>query len=1338
MRRTLRIAAWSVGALALLIVLLIAAVLVAGNTQRGRELIERVTLDLTKGDVRLEGLAGAFPSRLELARLEVSDEQGVWLTADHISLQWSPLDFIRWYVKVQRVRAAQVDVRRRPVSRPPHHRGKLHLPQFDVADFTIDALVLEPALAGMRADLKVRGSGHLDSLEDARLDVRGSGHLESAEDARIEYDVHLRLDPARMDANLKLEEPAGGPLEHLARLPGLGALEVTGSLAGPRTAEAIELNARAGDLHVQVRGTLDLHGREGTLEYSAESPQLAPRPGLAWQHLDIEGRWTGSLRTPQASGAVSVDGLQLPEGARLASLRATLSASGGALNVDATVRGLAIPHVPPQLLAASPLRVAATLHLDEAGRPLELTLDQRLVSLRAQAVTAGARSVAFTITLPDLSPFAALARQGDVRGKATVSGKLAQRSGTVRLEMGANAAFGAPRRWAGLLGRTARAQVSASLTDQALTVERLSVTGAALSFSASGRAQRVTASAGRAGTQPSRGPATGAVRELRGRWSLELPSLAALSPDFAGKLQATGQFAGAPRLVGAEMQAAATLSIRGSPTSTVAMNVQAHGLPSAPTAAIEAKGSFLGAPVQLDAFFERSRSDTYHLEIQRTDWKSAHLEADLTTGTDLSQGRGSLKLRIDRLADLAPLVGRPLQGSLTGGLGLSPDGGRTHVQLELDAHDIGAGQLTTTAKLTGSGPIDAVRLSLAAQSEGLRSGPARLGANAQLDVPARVLELSSAQVSYHGQSLRLLSPARIAFASGLQLSKVRLGAEHAVLEVAGELAPALELRASLSGVDAHLVNAFVPHLLAQGSLRLETRLHGTLSAPLGRARLAVSALRFGDPGAAALPLLDLRVTAQLMGTTAQLDAALHAGRASQLTITGRAPLNAQSTVDLKLAGKLDVAFANAFLEAHGERAAGTLSVNATVTGPAQDAEIGGSVELTHGDIRDYTQGIHLGDITAHLVGGQGILKIASLTAHAGSGDISMTGTFGVLERGMPIDLRLTARNAQPITNDILTANLNADMSAKGTLRERLEIAGTLRVNRALIGIPNSLPPNVQVLNVIRPGQAPPAPVVHRLVIGLDIAVDAPREILVQGRGLNAELGGEVRIRGTTLKPVVSGGFQMLRGSFSLASARLNFTMGDVSFNGAGLRRRIDPTLDFTASATAADATVTLHISGFADAPRFELSSSPPLPQDEILARLLFGEPAAQLTAVQLAEIGAALVSLTGVGGGGLNPLEKVQKALGLNVLTVGSAPNTGTNPNQNTGAAVTAGRYVTSRVFVAATQSTTGVSQLQVDVDLTKHLKLQTRLGNGTATAQGVTPENDPGSSIGITYQFQY
>ncbi len=123
-------------------------------------------------------------------------------------------------------------------------------------------------------------------------------------------------------------------------------------------------------------------------------------------------------------------------------------------------------------------------------------------------------------------------------------------------------------------------------------------------------------------------------------------------------------------------------------------------------------------------------------------------------------------------------------------------------------------------------------------------------------------------------------------------------------------------------------------------------------------------------------------------------------------------------------------------------------------------------------------------------------------------------------------------------------------------------------------------------------------------------------------------------------------------------------------------------------------------------------------------------------------LGAALASLGGVGGGGgesWNPLTWIKKGLGLNTLSVGGATRPGaTGGNQMAGASVTAGKYISNRVYVAATQTTLGTSQVRVDINLTRHVKLQTRLGNGTATAQGTTPENDPGSSIGLSYQIEY
>ena len=107
-----------------------------------------------------------------------------------------------------------------------------------------------------------------------------------------------------------------------------------------------------------------------------------------------------------------------------------------------------------------------------------------------------------------------------------------------------------------------------------------------------------------------------------------------------------------------------------------------------------------------------------------------------------------------------------------------------------------------------------------------------------------------------------------------------------------------------------------------------------------------------------------------------------------------------------------------------------------------------------------------------------------------------------------------------------------------------------------------------------------------------MTINAPRQILVQGRGLDAELGGSVHIGGTLDAPLVSGGFDLQRGTLSIGGSRLNLQTvppGRVSFDGAGLKRTIDPTLDFTAESKVASTgtDVTLHISGHADSPKID-------------------------------------------------------------------------------------------------------------------------------------------------------
>ena len=1326
MRRMLKISAWVVGALALLCLTIGAVLYIAGNTDRGRAMIEKLTYALTSGNVSLSGLAGSFPRQLTLDRLELRDERGVWLTAEKVTLTWSPMALLANRIDVGSVHAGHVDMERLPVSSSKAHSEKpVSIPHIDVADLAVDRVTLGRELAGMPAELVLRGNAHLRTVQDMVIDagahrINGDGN----------YELHLRFDSQRMDAVLNLHEPAGGPLENILQLPGLGALAATVNLNGPLAAERLEVSVDAGAFRGRAQGSLDLRDLSADLNVDVDSPALAPRPDLAWQRASLHGRWQGSVKAPHAQAHVEVDQLRLPGGMALATVKGDMTAESGKAELSAVIGGLLIPGTAPRLLQDSPVTLNASLILDQAARPLAVTASHRLFSLTGSAETAatqGERSATLELKLPDLTPLAALGGQ-QVRGSALVKARLKYDGKSTHLVLDANAALQPGTEiWSGPVGDRAALQLSGVFTDEAMIVDSMKFTGRTVTLTASGALSKPAAGSPQAASM------------LRANWNLDAADLRTLAPALAGTLKASGSLSGPITGMAGAARLTSTLSVRDSPTGTLSADIKFRGLPSALAATLEAQGALDGSPLHVDVGMERSPGGAFRAIVHRVDWKSVQADGDITIAPAGAQSRGQLRLQVGQLADLQHVLGTDVKGSVAGTVALHSDEGRTHAQLHLDAHELAVASLVGNAQLSAEGLTDALGFKLDLQVPKLQGAAASLSAAGSVNLDARKITLTSAVANYRGQDAHLLAPAQIALANGVSVDALKLGAQRAVLELAGEISPALDLTASLRQVQPSLVNVFVPGLLAAGTIDAHAQLQGSLASPTGEVRVNATGLASSDDAAFGLPPVDIQATARLMGDGADVDAHLVAGTQSRLSVVGRAPLAAAGAVDLKIHGDLDVGMINPLLEARGQHASGEIQIDGSVTGDLMDPKIGGTVNLSKGSVRDYVRGVSLTDITAAIVGSEGSLEIKSLTATAAPGTVSMTGTVGVLQPGVPVDLRIKADHAQPIVSKLITANLNAELRVSGTARERLDIAGKVDLGRTLIGIPNSLPPNVVVLDVRRRGKAAPAAPDKQLVIGLNVDVKGPQEILVKGRGLDAEMGGDLHLGGTTDSPLVSGGFDLQRGSFSLGN-KLSFTAGRISFNGAGLRNKIDPTLDFTAQSTVGSVTATLRITGFADAPQFELTSSPIQPQDEIMALLLFGAPATQLSAWQLAQVGAMLATLGGVGGdGGLNPLVKIQKSLGLDRLTVGAGTTNTATGTENSGASIEAGRYISKRVYIEAKQNTTGTSQLEADVDLTKHLKLQTRLGNGNAASlQGTTPENDPGSSIGLAYQFEY
>ena len=189
-----------------------------------------------------------------------------------------------------------------------------------------------------------------------------------------------------------------------------------------------------------------------------------------------------------------------------------------------------------------------------------------------------------------------------------------------------------------------------------------------------------------------------------------------------------------------------------------------------------------------------------------------------------------------------------------------------------------------------------------------------------------------------------------------------------------------------------------------------------------------------------------------------------------------------------------------------------------------------------------------------------------------------------------------------------------------------------------------------------------------------------------------------------------GGFDLRRGTLNLLGGQLVFTRGRVQFLGD-----VTPELDLTAQMTTTDITAYVNITGSAAKPEFAFTSSPTLPQDEILSRILFQKASGSLSPFQALELANAASALSGNG----DAFEKLRKTLGVDSFDV----TTGASGGPVVGAQKAINERLSLGVKSGARPEDNGVS---LNFDVTRHLRLQ-----GGVDASG-------GSTGGVGVQWEY
>ena len=1335
----------------------------------GRALIVR-GLPLYAPQSGLRVSAGAIEGNvfgtLRVRDLALADPAGVFARVPVLDLAWQPLTLLENRLTVRRATAPEVVVLRRPDLRPSADRRVLPDIDIVVGRLTIGRLDLAAPVTGIAEAVHLDGSGTA---------LRGRAQVTLAATSATGGDVvRLHLDAApdadRFDVAATVAAPARGTLARLLALP--AALDARVAGQGTWRDWHGTAVARLGRRPLADLALTETQGRVIVAGRVAPAPLLdgaAARATASGVRLRLDGRLTGRVLTARLD-AVSP--------AVRAALAGTADFGHEVLTgVRLDARALQPAALFPRLTGRD-IVLAARVSGTFATPLVDYALTSPSFAWRATRFTAFRATGHVVARAPLVVPVAASAARVDGVG-ADLAPLLAgvRLSGPLAVGHGAITGTGLAVAAAGVRGSAAVRLAFDG--DYALgfdgivphfAVGDLGVADVAVKFRA------VPAPGGTAVAGTLRAAATRLDSGLFRTIFAGLPVVTSgfdLAPDLAMRFTDLRVASPGVALAGAGTRDAAGLvhiAAHGTSRDYGAVGVVLAGPVDAPTAdvALAAPGFGLTAV-------------TAHVAPGAAGWTvAAHgttavgpaaLDARLAPGgtaADLAatlagvSAKGGVTLdAAGHAAGRLAIGGSGLAGSLVLTLGAAQQAElaltATNAQLgttrlargTLAAHAaLGSGPPAVEARLT-AGDVRAAGVTLASAAATLSlandRGTATLTATGTAGVPFTVVldaRGSDAAVdlgasgTVDGRPLRLDHRAVVTRRGGVwTLAPVMLLTPDGRAELAGSVGDGVRASLRADRLGLSLLT------LADPAFNFGGYVSGTLAValptagpPSGSAALRVTGLTRAGLASSSTPV-DVAVNAALTPDTAALRGVVIAGGATvgrvqadlRLAATGdlrqrllAAPLFAQARFD----GPAQALWALGGVEALDVRGPVALALDAG--GRLGDPRLSGTVTAHGARVENLTLGTVVDNLMLDGRFAGSRLDLASFAGTIGKdGRLSGSGAIDLsTERGFPLDVTARLDNAQAINRDDLRATMT------GTLRLHSDggggkIGGALDIVRARYRLGRAAAnADVPVLAVVERnaellGRAPPR-VVKPTLWTLDVAATARDNVVVEGLGLNSIWRGALRITGRATAPEFSGRVQLVRGDYDFSGKRFSLTRGDVRFAGG---TPPDPVIDIAAENTSSGFTANLTLTGTALHPDIRFGSTPALPEDEVLSRVLFGTSITTLSAPEAIQLAGALASLRSQGrgvGAALDPFGAVRKGLRIDRLRALPADTTTGRKTS-----IAAGKYIGRRLYVELATDAQGYSATSVEFTLSRTFSILSTVATLGGTSADLRVKRD-------------
>ncbi len=573
------------------------------------------------------------------------------------------------------------------------------------------------------------------------------------------------------------------------------------------------------------------------------------------------------------------------------------------------------------------------------------------------------------------------------------------------------------------------------------------------------------------------------------------------------------------------------------------------------------------------------------------------------------------------------------------------------------------------------------------------------------------------------QALRLDRPARLEQSDSVwKLAPVTLILPNGRATLAGSFGDHIQIDSKLDSVGLDVISIFNPELSitgkASGTLALTLPSGGGL--PQGDAKIVVRGFSRASLASTARPI-DVGINARLDRSSGSLRAIFR----NEARIFGRAQavlrpipgtpadsalerlLAAPLTAQVRWSGPSGPLWAVTGIEAFDVR--GILQLAVDISGDLGDPVMRGTMSSPRARIESTTLGMVVNDIdlAARFDGSR--LIFDRFTGKDGTNDKTgtITGSGYVdlsFDRRFPMRLDLALDKAQVMNRDDLRSTVTGPLTIENGPDGAL-ISGDLSVDRARFRLGTATATEfaeIQVGEKNRDLVQDSSETVRPTIWQLDVRARANNKIDVRGMGLDSEWSADLVMHGAATRPQLSGTARLIRGEYEFAGKTFELQRGSVRFTGT---YPPDPIVDIVAESRVQGLTATLNIRGTALKPEIRFSSVPALPEDEVLSRVLFGNSLANLSAGEALQLAGAVAALRSGGGGGLDPVGAIRKAIGLDRLRFSSG-----NDKNGSRTSIAAGEYLTDRVYVEVAADGQGFAATQIEVELTRSLSILSAL----------------------------